>query len=607
MNMNRRLFSGVPRQPLKGDGHLSDDWLLFSIDGALSASDHARVKGHVRACWTCRARREQLENTIREIVEYQHALVGPDMPPSAGGRSIFMARLNQLAGELGRPSLLRRWAMTLLQASRSTLSSRVAWVTSAGLTAVFVLYLAFDHRTPVVSASELLQRAAASRESPVTGINRPVAVQKLTIKMGGRRIIRTLYRDNIRKRRAYRTDVSAQEESKLEQDFERSSFTWNDPLSPQAYSQWRDVIVEKKDVITELSGGLLRLDTSASSGPVAEASLTVRLTDYHPVAEDLRLRDNTQIEVAELSYDVVGLSALAPDVFDPVSAPEPVKLPATSSTSSGHAMPQDSAQIAASELQVRTILHRLGADLGEQITILPTPNGVIRVDGIAEDETRKRQITSALAGIQYTQLRITTVGQAAVHPSPGRSLTTSNSATLVTANPPLLEEQLEKRFPGSDQRTAYVNQSLSLCQSASARAWALNRLADRYTPQQIALLDPDAQRQLQSLLIDHATALREDISRLQNQLGQVLSSASNTAAANTVSSAAVSNPFDDWRSRAHRVHSSVEITNEAVSVLLAGSPETNDSPDKLQLRLRTTLTQLQAELQSLDQQIHRQF
>jgi hypothetical protein len=270
-------------------------------------------------------------------------------------------------------------------------------------------------------------------------------------------------------------------------------------------------------------------------------------------------------------------------------------------------MPQDGAGIAASELQVRTILHSLGADLGEQITIRPVPNGLIQVDGIAEDETRKRQITSALAGIQHTQLRITTVAQAAIHPQPGSSLATSNSSTLVTASPPLLEEQLERRFPGSDQRSEYVNQSLSLCQSASARAWALNRLADRYTPQQIALLDPDAQRQLQRLLIDHATALREDISRLQNQLGQVLSSASNTAAANTVSSAAASNPSDDWRSRAHRVHSSVEITNEAVSVLLAGSSETNDSTDKLQLRLRTTLTQLQAELQVLDQQIHRQF
>jgi len=607
MNTNRHLFSGMPSQLLKSDGHLSDDWLLLSIDGALSASNHSRVEEHVRACWTCRARMEQLEKTIREIVEYEHALAAPDMPPSPGGRSIFMARLNQLAGELGRPSLIRRWTVTLLQTSRSTLSSRVGWATSAALTAAVVLYLAFGHRAPPVSASELLQRAAASRESQGTEINQLVAVQRVTIKVGSRRATRTLYRDNIRKRQAYRTDVSTMEERTIEQDFERSSFSWNDPLSPETYSQWRDVTVEKRDVVTELTGGLLRLDTSASSGPVAEASLTVRSTDYHPVAEDLHLRDNTEIEVAELSYAVVGLSALTSDIFGSLASPEPPRLPAISSASSVHAMPLDAGQIAASELRVRTILHSLGADLGEQITIRSTPNGLIQVDGTAEDETRKRQITSALAGIQHTQLRITTVGQAAVQPQTGRSLTDSNSATVVTGNPPLLEEQLEKRFPGSDQRTQYVNLSLSLCESASARAWALNRLADRYTPGQIALLDSDAQRQLQSLLTDHITALREDVSRLQNQLGQVLSSASNTAAANTTSSPAITTEPDDWRRRTHRVHSSVEITNEAVSVLLAGSSEISDSPDKLQLRLRTTLTQLQAELQLLDQQIHKQL
>ena len=561
MNTNRRLFSGIPRQPLKADGHLSDDWLLLSIDGALSASCHARVMEHVRACWTCRARKEQLERTIREIVEYQHALVSPDMPPSPGGRSIFRARLNQLAGELGRPSLLTRWPMTLFQASH------VAWAASALLGAAFVLYLTFGHRTPVVSANELLQRSAASRQSPVTDISHPVSVQRLTIKVGGRRITRTLYRDNIRKRRAHRADISAQEERLIEQDFEHSSFSWNDPLSPQIYSQWRDIVSEKKDVVTELQDGLLRLDTSASSGPVAEASLTVRLTDYHPVAEDLRLRDNTRIEVAELSDDVVSLSSLAPEIFGPSVTPEPQKLPAISSASYGHPMPPDVVQIAASELQVRTILHSLwGRPWRADQTYGLLLADCIQVGGIAADETRKRQITAALAGIEHTQLRITTVAQAAIVPHPGRTLTNSNPATLVTANPPLLEEQLEKRFPGSDQRTEYVNQSLSLCQSASARAWALNRLADRYTPPQVSLLDPDAQPQLQSLLIDHATALREDISRLQNQLGQVLSTASNTASANTVSFAGVSNPSDDWRSLAHRVHSSVEITNEAVSV-----------------------------------------
>jgi hypothetical protein len=52
----------------------------------------------------------------------------------------------------------------------------------------------------------------------------------------------------------------------------------------------------------------------------------------------------------------------------------------------------------------------------------------------------------------------------------------------MVAAPPLLDSQLNTRFPDKDQRIAYVNQTLSLVQSASARAWALNRLVDRHPP-----------------------------------------------------------------------------------------------------------------------------
>lgn len=607
MNVKRHFFSGMTPEPLQADGHLSDDWLLLSMDGELSDSDYARVKEHVRACWTCRARREQLEKTIKEIVEYEHALAAPDMPPSPGGKAIFMARLNQLTDELGSPSFMRRCAMTMLHAGRSILASRATWATSVAFTLAFLLYIDFGRHTPVVSASELLRRAIASEARSVTNVSQPVAIQKISVKTGGRKLTRVLYRDAVHNRHAYRADVSASEEQLVERDFERTSFSWDNPLSPQTFRQWRDGLAEKRDAVTELGGGLVRLDTSADSGPVADVSLTVRADDYHPVAEDFRFRDDTQIEIAELSYDVVGLSTLAPDIFGFLVPPGPFRLPSISSKSSVHALLPDAAQLATSELQVRTVLHGIGADLGEQISVHQTLHGLIQVDGVAEDETRKRQIDNALIGVPHTQVRVITVAEATANPQSNHSPATPNSATLVTANPPLLEEQLEKRFPDSDQRTDYIDQSLSLCQSASARAWALNRLADRYTPQQIALLDREAQQRLQSLLTDHIIALREDVSRLQNQLGQVLSSASNTAAANTASASAISTQSDDWRGRAHRVHSSVETTNDFVSVLLAGSSGNSDSADTLQLRLRTTLTELQAELQLLDQQIHKQI
>jgi hypothetical protein len=565
------------------------------------------VKEHVRACWTCRARKEHLERTIEDIVEYEQALVAPDMPPSSGGKAIFMARLDQLAAELGSPSLVRRWRVSLLQAFRLALSSRVTWVACSSLTVIVCFYVVLQRNTPVVSAIELLQRAAVSESGSFTGVSHPVVAQKLSIKVNGHKIARTIYRDRVRNCQASRVDISVQEESVAERTFQQSSFSWDDPLSPRAYSHWRDGIAEKRDVVTRVDGDLLRLDTTASSGPVAEASLTVRASDYHPVEENVRLRDESEVEIAEVSYDVVGFASLSPDIFGGPAQPPALKLPVTAAASKV----ADDAELAMTELQVRSTLHNLGADLGEQIEVQPGKDGSVRVEGVAEDDIRRHQLIAALQGIPRTQLRIETVAEAAEHQQVSRAFGPAQVAVMGGATP-LLEASLKQRFPNDDQRTAYVNQTLALTQGASARVWALNRLAERYSPQQVALLDSASRQRLGMLLGDHLSALREEINRLQNQLGQVLSPSSNTAAANTASSKFTSPEMpehaDDWRSHVHRMHSSVETVDESVAVLLTGSStDEKDDPEAIEIGLRTTLTQLQAELQVLDQQIHKQF
>jgi peptidoglycan hydrolase CwlO-like protein len=183
---------------------------------------------------------------------------------------------------------------------------------------------------------------------------------------------------------------------------------------------------------------------------------------------------------------------------------------------------------------------------------------------------------------------------------------------VVAASAPLLEEQLNTVFADNDRRIEYVNQTLSLVQSASARAWALNRLADRYTPHAVAVLDDEERRKLQVLLTDHVSALSEDISSLQNQLGEILSGASNTPAANT----SVNTPLksdsthtlevpEDWRDRTRRVHSSTEAVHEAVVTLLSSSqPSDQNDTNAIEVNLRTSLTQLQTELQALNQIVH---
>ena len=65
-----------------------------------------------------------------------------------------------------------------------------------------------------------------------------------------------------------------------------------------------------------LSGNnLLTLTTTTDEGPIAEARLTFRMPDFHPIAAILLLHDTRQVEVTELVWDVLPLEAVDPAIF----------------------------------------------------------------------------------------------------------------------------------------------------------------------------------------------------------------------------------------------------------------------------------------------------
>jgi anti-sigma factor RsiW len=75
--------------------HLSDHELLRAADGDLSARQLRRAEAHLAECWTCRARRQEIENTIGEFVRAH--LEDLQLPPEEGPRALLRAHLAQLA------------------------------------------------------------------------------------------------------------------------------------------------------------------------------------------------------------------------------------------------------------------------------------------------------------------------------------------------------------------------------------------------------------------------------------------------------------------------------------------------------------------------------
>lgn len=69
--------------------HIADQELMLALDGELSAQDAARVESHLAGCWTCRARRQELESAIADYVR----LPKPELPSADGPRALLKAQM----------------------------------------------------------------------------------------------------------------------------------------------------------------------------------------------------------------------------------------------------------------------------------------------------------------------------------------------------------------------------------------------------------------------------------------------------------------------------------------------------------------------------------
>jgi hypothetical protein len=129
--------------------HPSDEELLLFADGELSSRQASQVETHLTACWDCRSRLRQIEETITDFVELHHHTLDPQLPPSAGPRALLKARLAEAAAT-GRHG---RW---LPQFRRVFAGTRLAYV-GAMVLAVFlttvVAYRFISPATPTLRSS----------------------------------------------------------------------------------------------------------------------------------------------------------------------------------------------------------------------------------------------------------------------------------------------------------------------------------------------------------------------------------------------------------------------------------------------------------------------
>ena len=529
------------------NGHLTDEQLLFYADGELGSGDSERVRGHLEACWTCRAKFEDLQEAIKKIVDFRNQVLLLMLPAPPRPWDGLEPQMRELDGRLEKASVAERLSHLL---RFGILAPRYV-VFAVLVLAVLIAFVCLPSQ-PVTSANELLARVQAAQAADLGRVTAPVLYERLQVRRtvaGSTEQATTNYeswRDPFRGRFRQR-GASAALLTELRTICNANQLDWQAPLSAAGFARWRNSLPAKQDTVApanvSAAGGVnngaepLVLTTIAGSqaanslrtedvnaDKVTKAEVVVRVGDWRPVEERLWVKDR-EYEIAELFSQVLPLADVDLSVFaEPPAAPierVPLPLPVLTETPERLLPPPPDPQ--GTEMAVRYGLHQLDADLGDLVEISRGSQGqvIVNVSGVAPELQAK--FKQQLASIPNTRLELNR------SPSRARDARSAPSQESVAPVVNPNEKRLAEIFGHPHAQESFAKEVLAVSGDALAQAFALQELARRYTAEEEAKLTPIARVQLEAMVGDHIAALNEQTSRLQGLLRPLLEALSNSS------------------------------------------------------------------------------
>jgi len=450
----------------------------------------AESGAHLEACAECRERLNDFAEASRAYNRFHTSVLKPSLSPAP-----------------------RQWEPLRFPTGRRASIRPARWLwAAAAIAALAVAVRLFEPPASVRAAMLLRKAAAAERAAP----------------QSGRRIrIRTNSRVLDRDARVH-NGPEAVGAAALRILFDSAGYPWDNPLSAQAFTDWRASMADVRDEIEE-SGGIYTLRTFVGRGPLSGADLTLRAADLHALSCTLRFRSG-----GEIIYMTELPTITPPAPIESTPAPAPgqnqrlVLRPAVPPTASD-------------ELHVLAALHVIGADLGEPIEI-ERNNAVITVRVSGLDENRRAQIRKALSGLITVMLQFEPAGPADTKPAaPGKPAGSDD-------RPNQFARELANRLNGSVTVSDLRDQLIDATDRAAQRAFALRALARRFPPAEITNLSAGDSALLGDILRDHAEALSAATQEIRRTIAPILP---NPAAA-----AGTDSP--DWQTAAERLPALVD-------------------------------------------------
>jgi hypothetical protein len=251
----------------------------------------------------------------------------------------------------------------------------------------------------------------------------------------------------------------------------------------------------------------------------------VRQSDWHPVAERLKVRagrDTVDYEVMEEAFGMVAMSSLPPSYFTPLAVLAPalpkttmpaVPPPPTFPPALAPLAALPSAELAATAAEVHFVLHQMGMCQQSSLEVNSTSSG-IELRGTVPDEESRRRIVSEVGHLPHVVVDL-------------------------AVRAPAAAERTAEHHGGDTELSV-----LSLSQAVSADARALRRLARNFSADDFRELPLASRWLLHEMFREHFTALRRNTGQLESLLERVAPPARDVA-----ETASVPADPSDWRSR----------------------------------------------------------
>jgi RNA polymerase sigma factor (sigma-70 family) len=274
-----------------------------------------------------------------------------------------------------------------------------------------------------------------------------------------------------------------------------------------------------------------------------KATLVMNRDDLHAVEETLVVAVNgeqREYRFTEATFERHSLNTLTPSVFDPDpdllnSSPtnksaEPIKNESKTPENKSLA-PVRAAATAELEVEVLRLLNRAGADMGEQVNVTRTPEGLLQVQGIVETDERKRELLRALDPVRNNpavNVQINSVAEALQRQT--KTAETSgpivierpSSATNATPVDAELQRYLAQKGESEEQAAArarrFTNRVVDQSSQVLQHAWAVKRLTERFSAEQLRQLSPEARANWLAMIREHCRALQQINAGLRQEL-----------------------------------------------------------------------------------------